>query len=420
MKRHLLVRMLCSGAAASSLLLGGCGVLKPQKEATPPAGEATKAQTASTEEKKETAGGDEKKEEPKNEEPAAEKPLTPEEQRKVALEAEEFAGLSKAEAEFILECRDVAAAANNNKTVTGGSGVVFLTEELRELGANRTAQSGRHKSIVATLTAYAARLKEAGIEFVVAPVPPKPVVYPDYLGGAHKIRDRRHDSYLRALYTELEKNGVRVADATAGVRSARFAKKGASFPRAGTELSPIGVTEVAEAVHKAVRRSEVVKQLAADKTITSVPFTLSAAGESFVGKQVGKKVGEALEPVKPGEGGPVIVVVGDRHALAYNKERAGLADQLTLLFGASAETRGDKTLGWKQAPERFSPGKKNAETKLVVWAFSAADFLQDPSAVKTAVPRRKPTARVTSSPVLTPAPGGLQLRDNAGLDVRTE
>lgn len=420
MKRHLLVRMLCSGAAASALLFGGCGVLDLKKAGSQPEAATDSGETATGNIKKE---GEENDVEKKKEEAVAdEPPLSPEEQRKAALAAEEFVGLPQAEAEFILECRELAAAAQNKKTVTGNNGLVFDAVDLRELGANRTAISGRHKSIVATLAAYAARLKEAGIEFVVAPVPPKPVVYPDHLGGPHKIRDRRYDSYLRALYADLEKNGVRVADATAAVRSARFAKKGASFPRAGLELSPAGVEIWAEAVYKAVRRSDIIKQLTSDKTITSTPVTLTAAGENFVAKQVGKKEGESLKPVTPAEGGPAIVVVGDAHALAYGKERASLADQLTLLLGAPSETRGEKELGWKSAPNRFSPGKKTPNVKLVVWAFSAVDFLHDPSAStpKPAAPRRKSADRPVSAPISAPLPGALPLRDNPGLDLRTE
>lgn len=412
-------------------MLAGCGALKP-KDGAP---SATDAETA--EKKTEAAADGEKKTEPsadaekkdeekKKDEPAADAPPTPGELHAAALAAEEFKGVSKAEAEFMLANRALAAAAKDKATFAGREGLVFRAEDARELGANRTANSGRHKSIVATLSAYAKRLREAGIEFVLAPVPPKPVVYPDYLGGDIKLRNRRYDSYLRGLYAELEKTGVRVVDDTRGLGSGRFGKQGGTYPRAGGELSPVGVKELAEAIHKSVRRTDAVKQITRDEALAGAPVALTVAGESFAAVKVGRQEEGKFSPVKPGREGAVVVVVGDAHALAYAKDQASLADHLALAFGTAAETRGEKTLGWKSAPGRFSPGKKTAATKVVVWAFSATDFLKDPSAPKPAAPRRPATRSASSSaspsgsPSIPTSGGALRLRDTPDLEVRSE
>ena len=76
----------------------------------------------------------------------------------------EFAGLPKGEAEFILECRRLGES--GGAMVAGRGGVAFSRAELRELGANRASNSTRHRNIIGSLAAYAARVKAGGAEFV--------------------------------------------------------------------------------------------------------------------------------------------------------------------------------------------------------------------------------------------------------------
>jgi len=367
--------------------------------------------------------------------PADQKPEKPDkkaEAEKVVdpAEAAEFEGLAKGEAEFILACR--ALGAGGKATMTGREELVFSTEDLGALGANATTGTGRHQAMVASVVAYAEKLRESGVELVLAPVPPKPVIYPDFLGGEPAVKDRRYDTYLQGLRAELEKAGVRVADVTKGLRSNRFAKGSASFPRSGLIWSPAAAAAAAKAAHGSVRSTAAVKSLARDKTLVARDSVLVQNGESFKARSVGWAQGDRLVPATvPPEGAPVLLI-GDEHAAAYRVDglNASLADQLSLAFGVPVESRTAPGRGWKEAVSAFTP-VPNGPTRVVVWCFSATRFLDQPAAAAkkpSPRPRRRPQ---TSNPgstdtdeFLPPPPSspgaGLRLRDDPGLEARSE
>lgn len=436
MKRPPTHRIAALLAACLTLALGGCGALG--KKSSPESGEETPSPATAAEsttedeskkEKPETkATKDEKpadapaaeatKEEPKKSEPAEPEP---EEPAPDPAAAEEFQGLPKGEAEFILACRSLAGG--GKATMTGKDSFVFDTFELGALGANSKTATQRHQAMVAAITEYAGALRAAGVELVVAPVPAKPVVYPDYLGVEPAVKDRRYDSYLQALYAELEKAGVRVADVTKALRSNRFDKNAASFPRTGLTWSPAAAAASARAVHAAARRTAAAKSIARDKTIVARDSALTQNGETFKAKSVGWAQGDRLVPATVAKEGAAIVVVGDDHAAAHRTEsvNASLADQLSLAFGTAVETRATPQLGWKEATG-FMPAK-DSPTKLVIWCFSAAQLLDPPPPPpkKAATSSRRPPSRSGPAPRPIVDPGtGLRLRDDPGLEGRPD
>lgn len=440
----------------AALVLGSCA---SSKKADPdaPAGEAQAAQAGTSAETKE--GADSKKQgekaadkkEPKPEpekkdgekKAAGEKPEKPADKAEEAarkepeakpeekkepeakpvdpLKAEEFKGLSKDEAAFILACRAAGASAKGD-SATGRDGVIFSSRELRALGANPKRAEARHQEIVAAISQYAAHLKAAGIEFVLTPVPPKAVVYPDYLGSETKVKDKRLDAYLEALYADLKKAGVRVVDVTKPLRAKRFAGASASFPRAGVTWSPAAVALAADETRQSVKRSAALKKLAPDKTISSQPIGVAQNGESFRAVSVGRlENGQWVSAPVPKEGAPIIVI-GDDNAAAFRTggQNAGLGDQLSLALGAPVETRASAATDWKSAAKQIPAA--GSPTKLVVWNFSAATFLDLPPAPAAAKPA--PKRRISSAPreprPSLPSGGGLRLRDDPGLEIRPE
>jgi len=417
----------CAAPLVVCLALGavGCGTVGKKDgaegSATPEAGAEAGAKPDGAPE----AADPKKKPEAEtpSEKPAAAKDETPAD----PAAAEEFKGLPKGEAEFILACR--ALAAGGKATMTGKDGFVFATDGLAALGANSKTGTPRHQAMVAAITAYAEKLRAAGVELVIAPVPPKPVIYPDFLGTEPVVKDRRYAAYLPLLAAELEKAGVRVADATKALRSDRFNKGGASFPRTGLVWSPAAVATTARAVQAAAKKSAAVKSLARDKTIVSRDAALTQNGETFRARSVGWAQGDRLVPATVAKEGAPILVVGDDHAAAHRSEgvNASLADQLSLAFGTPVETRATPGLGWNEAAAMFTPSA-DSPTKLVVWCFSAAQFLDSPPPAP-----KKPAARPArrggrsadrdgSLPAPPPpdAGSGLRLRDDPGLEARPE
>jgi SGNH hydrolase-like domain, acetyltransferase AlgX len=416
-------------AAAIPLALGGCRLIEEKKA-------YALAQAQKAEEKKELNASATEKEKPAESAAATkpgdtppekkEEPATTPQPEPPALDpakAEEFKSLPKGEPEFILACR---SAGNSDKaTVVGRDGLVFSTADLRALGANPVAGSTRHQAIVADIAAYSAKLRAAGIELVVAPVPPKPVVYPDYLITEKKLKDRRSDSYLEKLYDDLETVAVRVVDVTKALRSDRFDKQGGSFPRGGTLWSPRAAEAAAQAIFKSVKRTEAAKSLARDKTIVSKKVGVAQDGEVFAARSVGRLEGDRVVRAPISKEGAPIIVVGDANAAAYGHEvqLASLGDQLSIEFGVPVETRSDAAFEWTGAAGRFSP-MQGSPTKIVVWSFSATDFLDVPAASSPEQPASKPARRPSRS---RPSPSrrtdpasSLKLRDDPGLDVRSQ
>ena len=219
----------------------------------------------------------------------------------------EFAGLPKGEPDFILACRRLGES--SDAVISGRGGLTFSRDVLRELGANRSATSTRHRNIVASLAAYAARVKAGGAEFVVVPVPPKPVIYPDHLPHEPALKDRRYDSYLQALYGELLRNGVRVIDVADELHDDRFDNRGNAFPKGDSHWSPRAAQTAAAQVYKELKRVGSLKSLPRDKTIIERQVKLAAAGESMRARMVGMKSGDVIERIPPAPGRAVVVLV---------------------------------------------------------------------------------------------------------------
>jgi alginate O-acetyltransferase complex protein AlgJ len=405
--------------------LAGCQILNSKKE---------KAATAANEAQSPVAESSAAAPPSQGSRPADTKPqrpadAQPNEPAAAPGDIPEFAGLPKGEAEFITVCRQLGET--EKPIVSGRSGVQFSSSSLRELGANRSAQSSRHRTFVGTLAAYAARLKASGVEFVLVPVPAKEVVYPDYLPGEHALKNRRYDTYLHGIYSELERNGVRVVDVTEDLRDHRLAMAGAMYPRAALQWSPMAAEIAAQRIYKQLKRTAPVNGMAKDKTIISRVQTLSAAGETMRVRVVGTKSGNGLASLPPPAPGTApVVLVCDANGLAYHQPnggepKAGLADQLAIEFGVPVETRGESNLGWTSASAKFAPGSSGA-AKVVVWCLSAVDFLKDSSAPASPPLARSPRGRSqgsrasTSAPPLPAPSGSLRLRDDPGLDVRPQ
>jgi hypothetical protein len=425
-------------AVSLALVLGSCGGLG-KKDSTP--GAESPGASAEADSKKKDAGAGEtdagetkpeeatkegtKKDESKKDQPAAEetKKEAPAAPAPDPAAAEEFAGLPKGEAAFILAARGLAAGGKT--TMTGKDGFVFETRELAALAANTRSGTPRHQAMVDAIKAQAEALRAAGAELIIAPVTPKPVVYPDFLGAEPPLKDRRYDSYLQGLYAELQKAGVRVVDTTKALRSDRFDKNAASFPKTGVIWSPAAAATTARAVHAAAKKTPAAKAVTRDTTIVSRDTALTQNGETFRARSVGWAQGDRLIPATVAKEGAPIVVIGDEHAAAHRTDgvNASLMDQLSLAFGAPVELQGAPGLGWKEAAQFALP--KDSPTKIVVWCFSGAQFLDVPEAPKKQARPRRPTPRSADSGgerrVAPANPGaGLRLRDDPALEARPE
>jgi alginate O-acetyltransferase complex protein AlgJ len=408
-----------AAAQPEAATAGGTPTVAPSKKYKSPLQiEAEKTKT-----KEKPAAKPEAKPEAKPKEKSDEKPAAS------PAAAAEFAGLAKGEAEFVMACREVAVG--DQDTMTGKDGMVFATADVRALGTNSKTGTPRHQAMVAAIAAHAESLRAAGVELIVAPVPLKPVIYPDFLGGGSVVKDRRYDTYLQQLRTELGRYRVRVADVTKELRSDRFDRAAASFPRAGLVWSPAAVLSASRVIHGVARSTTAAKAVPRDKTIVARTAGLTQNGETFRARSVGWAQGQQLVPAAAPKEGASILIIGDENAGVHRIDgvNASLADQLSFAFGAPVDSRVVPGLGWNEAIQQFSPAKAPS-TKIVVWCFSAASFLDG-----FVDGGKKPAARAGRSggepvddvppaegtlPPASPAGAGLLLRDDPGLDVRAE
>ena len=87
------------------------------------------------------------------------------------------------------------------------------------------AESADAAGPIALLADLARQLRERGVDFLVAVIPPRTAVYPEYFGLPIPERSEPHpflDFRLREVYLALERNGVEVVDLLPALRERRF------------------------------------------------------------------------------------------------------------------------------------------------------------------------------------------------------
>jgi alginate O-acetyltransferase complex protein AlgJ len=141
------------------------------------------------------------------------------------------------------------AEAQQLAAVTGQEGWLFLTAELRHLGirrfwgedskaASRAANSAAADPLPASLD-FNAQLKQAGIELILMPVPPKAAVYCDKaLDRAALPEGRaRTDEADAAFYQACTEQGLKVLDLGPAFRRAREADAAPVYCRTDSHWS---------------------------------------------------------------------------------------------------------------------------------------------------------------------------------------
>ena len=313
---------------------------------------------------------------------------------------------------FRLACARLAAEAAEAGTpiVTGSDGWYFAAGEVAALGSE-AAGSDR---AVAAIAAEAERLGRDGIELVVAPVPPKGVVYPDRLAPALDvpIPVRRLDATLQDVYRDLRARGVRVVDLTEAFLRDRFHHEGPLYCRQDSHWSGVGCVAAAEIIGAAVRELAVLEEAPA-QPYGLAWFTTPIRGdlwrhlpqppprEEIRVRGVVAPEDPLLAPVARNGDAPV-AVVGDSHALVFHggephhARGAGVADQLAFELRQPVALHADDGSDPSGDAENEPPSRATAalhadgsspsgdpwrlpptgkRTRVVIWIFAAARLL---------------------------------------------
>lgn len=305
-----------------------------------------------------------------------------------------------------------SAEQSGNMTVPGKEGWLFFGPELRFVSAGPFWGKAAAKVSKATKPEFAdplpaivdfhGQLKGMGLELLMVPVPPKSVIYPDYLSNTLSIsREKppmRIDAATQDFYRLLRKEGIAVLDLTALFLENRFHRDGALFCKQDTHWSGNGAVLAARKIHEEIQGRPWLKAI--PKTVYQSawnPVTMEgdlwkALGNKNLSREVlpvrrvGTGSAASLKSIAPDPKSPVLLV-GDSHNLVFHAGEdmqtrdAGLPDQLAIELGFPVDLAGVRGSG--ATPARVNLLRRAQRDpnywktkKLVIWCFSAREFTQ--------------------------------------------
>ena len=305
-----------------------------------------------------------------------------------------------------------SAEQRGSMTVPGKEGWLFFGPELRFVSAGPFWGKTAAKVSKATKPEFAdplpaiidfhGQLKKMGVELLMVPVPPKSVIYPDFLSEALTIsREKppvRIDAATQEFYRLLRKEGIAVLDLTPLFLENRFHRDGAIFCRQDTHWSGNGAVLAARKIHEAIRERPWLKAIpktayqSAWNPVTIEGDLWKALGDKSISREVlpvrrvGTGSAASLKPIAPDLKSPVLLV-GDSHNLVFHAgddmqaRDAGLPDQLALEMGFPVDLAGVRGSG--ATPARINLLRRAQRDpnywktkKLVIWCFAAREFTQ--------------------------------------------
>lgn len=305
--------------------------------------------------------------------------------------------------------RAAAAEQRDSIAVAGVDDWLFFAPELRHVSvgrfwgedARRTART-RDPAAADPLPAildFQRQLEARGVELLLAPVPPKSIVYPDKAVPAVDVPTPapRLDAAHQAFYELLRAQGVEVLDLTDLFLANRFHPEGAVYCRQDTHWSGVGCMLAGRAIAAAVRERAWYEKL---ETTAFTPrwYSTRITGDLYaaldrpdapreevrlrgIAAGGGRAAQVASDPNSP------IVLLGDSHNLVFSAGAdmhaadAGLADQLAFELGLPVDLVAVRGSGATAARVNLLRRAQRDETfwerkRLVVWCFAAREFTE--------------------------------------------
>ena len=290
---------------------------------------------------------------------------------------------------FRVTCARLAAEAEgaNTSVVTGSDGWYFAAGETAALGS-----AARYSAeATAAISAHAERLRRNGIELVVAPVPPKGIVYADRLASELDvpIPVRRLDAPLQDAYEDLRGRNVRVVDLTEPFIRDRFHPEGPLYCRQDSHWSGVGCVVAAQVIAPVVHDTGVLDP-EPDQPYGLAWFNTPIRGDLWQRladppRREEVRARGLIEPENPLLSPAVrnedarVAIVGDTHTLVfhggepYHATGAGIAEQLAFELRQPVALYPDDG-GSSSTPALELPAL-GPRTRVVVWIFAATRLL---------------------------------------------
>ncbi len=282
--------------------------------------------------------------------------------------------------------------------VEGRDGWLFFMPELRHLGAGKfwgdeaflISRATREDATdpLPAILAFHNELQARDVKLIIAPVPPKAVIYGDKLPGSTDWFDARPDPWHQTFYDLLRDEGITVLDLTDAFLDARDHERGPLYCLQDTHWSGVACVLAAKAM------AEQIKPLVQDVETRSIDTewrTIEITGDLWrmldqpalprEELSVRHVMGADPDPESP------VLLLGDSHTLVFQAggdmhyRNAGLADQLAVELGFPVDLIGVRGSG--ATPARinlFRRAQRNPaywdDKKVVVWVFAAREFTE--------------------------------------------
>ncbi|MCX6874590.1 MAG: hypothetical protein NTW21_12410 [Verrucomicrobia bacterium] len=323
------------------------------------------------------------------------------------------AGIAAAENDVATAFREVCTQkvtkAGDAMTIAGTDGWLFLANELRHVGVGRfwgegaaaVSQATKDADPLPAILDFKRQLDALGIGLILAPVPPKALIYPDKVAATVAMpaagkAPARLDAVHQEFYQVLREKGVTVLDLTDDFLARRLSEDGPIYCRQDSHWSGLACNLAAKRMAELIRQQDWyqgVKRTEFEPRVVSVPIT----GDLWKAlNEAARPERETLQlrtirtpggdPVTPDKDSPV-VLLGDSHNLVFqaggdmHASGAGLADQLAYELGFAVDLLGVRGSG--ATPARINLYRRGsaepgyfAKKKLIVWCFSAREFTE--------------------------------------------
>ena len=309
---------------------------------------------------------------------------------------------------ILLSTTGVAAKASS-PVVVGSDGWLFLKKELRFLNVGpfwgeqaKTASQAKRvdaRDPTPAIVAFNQALAEKGVTLLLVPVPPKALIYSEYVPDADK--GKAWGTNLDQYYTILRDKGVRVLDLRQTFYAVKKKQDKLLYCREDTHWSGYGVTVAADQIAKEIESltpkgkskytekwrniqiSGDLRQMLGDADQKEAEKKETENKETIAIREIVDASGRMPEP----DPSSPVLVLGDSHVLVFHDggdmfaRGAGLSDQLAFSLAGPVDVIGVRGSG--ATPARLSLYRKVQRTgdywsgkKVVIWCFAAREFTE--------------------------------------------
>ncbi len=293
-----------------------------------------------------------------------------------------------------------AQTPTSSQVVAGTEGWLFLEQELRFLNigpfwgehADAASQATRAdaKDPTPAIVAFHKALARKGITLLLVPVPPKALIYSEYVPESNKSKE--WGKSLERYYKILREQGVQIVDLREGFYSTKTRQNQPLYCHEDTHWSGYGCTVAADLIAEKILKilpggSKTYTQQWRDVQIIGDLRQMLGGGRAKPENLSIREIHDDSGHLPENDPSSPLLVLGDSHVLVFHDggdmyaRGAGITDQLAFSLAMPIDVIGVRGSG--ATPARLSLYRKVQRSpdywegkKVVVWCFAAREFTE--------------------------------------------